>query len=303
MSLTTYKDAEAQIYEFGLDPDHLIIDGRYHRCPYSSERRAKMSGFYKLREILREDEFLVDGVFGSFKVSEQHFQIERRVELGYSQDKISMLKEKAAALSIQKHEEEREEKELAAHRAESIWETLDEKGESPYLERKMVGAYGIRFFRGSITVPMCKEGRLCSLQSISANGSKKFLPRGDTSGVHHIIPGSQKVALCEGYATGASIHEATGWTVAICFSTNGIISAAPYFKKKDVVICADNDRETELNIGKNPGIVAAQKAAEYLQCNVIVPEITDLCQSDFNDIHVFEGLEEVRRQCLASMTS
>jgi hypothetical protein len=50
-------------------------------------------------------------------------------------------------------------------------------------------------------------------------------------------------------------------------------------------------------------LVAAQKAAEYLQCGVIVPEITDLCQSDFNDIHVFQGLEEVKRQCLASTTS
>lgn len=300
MSLTTIEDAEAQIYEFGLEPDHIIIDGRYHRCIYSGESRSRMSGFYRLREIMRDDNFLVDGIFGAFRVCDRPFQIERRVDLGYDNKRMMELKERAEKLSREKYEEEREKKEIAAKRAEYLWETMSEDGESPYLEKKMVGAYGVRFYNKTVVVPMVKEGRLCSLQSISASGAKKFLPGGDTNGVHHIIPGSQKLAICEGYATGASIHEATGWTVAVCFSTNGMVSAAPYFKKKDVIVCADNDRETELNTGKNPGILAAQKVGEYLQCKVIVPEIKDLCQTDFNDIHVFDGIDEVKRQCLAS---
>jgi len=297
MSLTTLKDAEAQMLEFGLRIELLELDGRYHRAPFMDERRSRMSGYYKLREIDRKDEILVDGIFGSFKVSERPLVTDRRVSISLSDQRMDEIKkEYMRKLDIQR-EEEKDAHEMAAQRASLIWEDASEEGASPYLLRKKVQSYGLRFYKNSIVVPMVKEGRLTSLQSIAANGFKKYLPGGDIKGAMHIIKGSSRVALCEGYATGASIHEATGWSVAICFTANGLVSCAPYFKKKDVVICSDNDLATKEKMGKNVGLDAAKRAAQYLGCSVFVPEIDDLTLSDFNDVHVRHGLEEVRKQC------
>jgi putative DNA primase/helicase len=295
--LTTLEDAEKQMNEIGLDPDLIELDGQYHRCQYAGEKRSKMSGFYKLREIAREENILVDGIFGSFKISERPFVTERRVHIAMSNDKFKRIKENYLAKLNQQMDEEKQRHDEAAIRAEWIWENASDVGKSPYLDKKMVGSHGLKFNKSALLVPMVREGKLRGLQCIGADGFKKYLPGSDTKGVYHLIRGSNRVALCEGYATGASIHMATGWSVAVCFSTNGIVSAAPYFKKKDVLICADNDRGTELKIGKNPGLLAARKAAEYLECKVLVPKCENIAWTDFNDIHVSLGIDEVTKQC------
>ena len=295
--LTTLDDAENQMLELGLEIEIIELDGRYHRCRYAGEKRSRMSGFYKLREIAREEYILVDGIFGSFKISDRPFVTERRVSLRINNDKYNRIKKVYEAKMAQQRDEEKQRHEEAAVRAAWIWEDLSEIGHSPYLEKKMVAAHGLKFNKSAVIIPMVKEGKLHGLQCIGPDGFKKYLPGSDTKGVYHLIGGSNKVALCEGYATGASIHMATGWSVAICFSTNGIISAAPYFKKKDVLICADNDRGTELKTGKNPGLLAARKAAEYLECKVLVPKCENLEWTDFNDIHVNLGIDEVTKQC------
>jgi len=296
--LTTLNDAEAQILEFGLEPQLIELDGRYHRCSYMGEKRSKMSGFYKLREIAREDDILVDGIFGSFKVSERPFVTERRVDLNINKDKFEAIKANYAKKVEEQRLEDKQRHEEAQIRAEFIWEQAEDSGDSEYLKRKMVGAFGVKFYKSSVLVPMVREGKLRGLQSIGKSGFKKYLPNSDTRAVYHLIAGSSKVALCEGYATGASIHMATGWTVAVCFSTNGLVSAAPYFKKKDVVVCADNDMATKEKTGKNPGLAAGKKAAEYLECPLFLPHFDSLEFSDFNDLHVNFGLDEVRKQCL-----
>jgi len=296
--ITTLDDAEAQIQAFGLEPQLIELDGRYHRCVFAGEKRSKMSGYYKLKEVARDDKILVDGIYGSFKVSERPIMIERRVELGLTSDKAQKIKaEYQKRVEIQR-EEEKLAQEMAAQRAEFIWEKASDEGSSPYLEKKMVKAHGVRFHGSNLIVPMVKEGKLTGLQSITASGFKKYLPGSDIKGAMHIILGSNKVALCEGYSTGASIHEATGWSVAICFSASGMVACAPYFTRKDVVICADNDLATHQKIGKNVGVIAGKKAASYLECPLYVPQIDNFEFSDFNDLHVNFGIEEVRRQCL-----
>lgn len=296
--ITTLNDAEAQIMEFGLEPQLIELDGRYHRCVFSGEKRSKMSGYYKLKEVSRGDNILVDGIYGSFKVSERPIMVERRVELGITSEKAKRIKEEYQKKAALEREKEKEEQEIAAQRADLIWDDAEDEGESPYLERKQVKAYGVKFHKSTVIIPMVKERRLTGLQSIGASGFKKYLQHSDVKGAMHLIAGSSRVALCEGYSTGASIHEATGWSVAICFSANGLVACAPYFKKKDAVICADNDLATKEKIGKNPGLIAGKKAAEYLECPLFLPQFDTLEFSDFNDLHVNFGLDEVRKQCL-----
>ena len=89
----------------------------------------------------------------------------------------------------------------------------------PYLENKGVKIFGeVAEYHGDLVVPLRDaSGELHSLQFIGADGSKKFLSGGRVVGCFFMVahkPDSPLV-ICEGYATGASIHEATGHDV-IC---------------------------------------------------------------------------------------
>ena len=71
----------------------------------------------------------------------------------------------------------------------------------------------------ALIIPM-KIGRsLHSLQFIAPNGEKRFLPGGRVRGCYYAVGATdglkQHGVLCiaEGYATAASIHEATGYGV------------------------------------------------------------------------------------------
>lgn len=294
---TTYRDAIAQIEEFGLEMGSPVVDGRIHRCCYRDEKRSYSSGYYKLKEIYKDGDTLVDGIFGAFRVDEKPFQIERRVDLGLNDAKFAKIKAQYQERAAEQYAKEKEDQSLAAVRAQTLWDAASEIGGSPYLEKKMVEPFGVRFHGPTILIPMCKEGKITSLQSVTTDGKKKYLPNGDIKGAYFLIPGSSRVALCEGFATGASIYMATGWTVAVCFSAGGMVTAAPYFKKKDTVICADNDEKTERKIGTNPGVKFAKRAAAALECQILlVDNGADLDITDFNDLHTQRGLDEVRRQ-------
>ena len=74
---------------------------------------------------------------------------------------------------------------------------------------------------------------LHSLQFISREGDKRFLIGGRVSGCYFPI-GKPDGALCiaEGYATGASIHEATGTAVAVAFNAGNLLPVASALRAK-----------------------------------------------------------------------
>jgi len=69
--------------------------------------------------------------------------------------------------------------------------------------------------------------------------------------------------VCEGYATGATIHEATGLAVIVAFDAGNLLPVARFFREKKpdwlIVIAADNDAWTDTPI-KNPGCYFAMLA-------------------------------------------
>ena len=68
------------------------------------------------------------------------------------------------------------------------------------------------------------SGTLQSLQYIAPDGTKRFLMGGKVQEGHFIIPGKSEkpLVLCEGYATGASIHLAVNCIVYVTFSANNL---------------------------------------------------------------------------------
>lgn len=95
--------------------------------------------------------------------------------------------------------------------------------------------------------------------------------------------------LVEGYATGASVHEATGHMVMVCVDAGNIRAVARNIRERSpaavLVVAADNDTGTE----GNPGLTEANKAAKESGCLVAYPPDG----GDFNDLHVVLGIEEV----------
>lgn len=151
------------------------------------------------------------------------------------------------------------------------------------------------------------------------NRNKDYLTDGTKRGLFHIIgtkplthEGKPVFVLCEGYATGASIHEATGHRVLICFDAGNLQAVAQSMmesaKSRGVeyitLIAADNDRWTVEPV-ENPGVHYAKSAVKAVgaMARLAVPDFIDLDgkPTDFNDLHQREGAEVVARAIEAAL--
>ncbi len=276
--MTTLEDATNQMIEFGLDIDCPIVDGKVHKARYMGERRK--SGWYALHNYNN----LFSGRYGSWKVDDTGRKISKRVSIDIDKSEIKKAKELARKRAEEELEKKREGFKEAQARSLEIWDKCEIEGSSPYLDRKGIESCGARFHGSTLVIPMGREGKMRSLQSINGDGFKKFMKGGEVSGCYFIIEGSGRLALVEGFATGASIHMATGWNVAVCFSASNLPKVSPYFRKKDCIVCADNDEA---------GLKYGGLAQKDLSCPLVYPSEG----IDFNDLHVLKGLEKVK-ECL-----
>jgi putative DNA primase/helicase len=170
---------------------------------------------------------------------------------------------------------------------------------NPYLVRKSVAAYGVRAEGVALLVPMRDtDGKLHSLQTIAPDGTKRFMRGGRVRGCYHAI-GRPHGALivCEGYATGATIHEATGQAVAVAFNSGNLEPVTRALRARfpcaSILIAADDDHVT----AGNPGRTAAEQAALCVGGLVAVPLFPTprpVGATDFNDLAALSGLDAVR---------
>ena len=201
---------------------------------------------------------------------------------------------------VAQRQAERAAKAANAHRqAVKMW--LSAKPAStthPYLMRKQVGAWGIRQLGELLLIPLCDlDGTLHSVQTITPDGSKRFLTGTPKRGMFHLIGDSlthpEGVYLCEGYATGASLYQAYGLPVLVGFDAGNLLPVATAYRQRfahtPLTVCADNDRKTP----GNPGLTKAREVAATLPgVGLIVPEFPDsapLTLSDFNDLTALLG--------------
>lgn len=108
----------------------------------------------------------------------------------------------------------------AARYADSLWTASEAARSHPYLEQKLVAAHGLRVSKlNRLLVPMHDaEGRFWSVQAINEQGEKQFLFGARVLGCFHVIGDvnqARTVAIAEGYATAATLHESLGITVLV----------------------------------------------------------------------------------------
>jgi putative DNA primase/helicase len=204
---------------------------------------------------------------------------------------------------IERQKAERETKQKA-DQAEAIKEaraylaTLPEATtDNPYLKRKGVApCHGLLADGEDLICPVLgADGRPMSYQRITPDGSKRFAPGCPVAGGWFAFKGDGgPLVVCEGVATGGSLHQTTGATVLCSFSAGNLESVARMararYPARTLILAADNDTETEARTGENPGLEAAKAAALAVNGLMAIPPA-----GDFNDLHQAEGLEAVKR--------
>lgn len=119
--------------------------------------------------------------------------------------------------------------------------------------------------RGCLVVPLRDaDGRLWSLQVINGQGTKLFPKFGRKQGCFHVLgeaDGAETLAVAEGYATAASVHEALGWPVAVAFDAGNLLPVGRALRERYpaalLVFAGDDDP----NRPGNPGRTKAEAAA------------------------------------------
>jgi putative DNA primase/helicase len=108
--------------------------------------------------------------------------------------------------------------------------------------------------------------------------------------------------LCEGYATGCTIFEATGVPTICCIDSGNMHACVATLRQINpglkLIICADDDFETKQKTGKNPGIEAAHFTKRHFSNIIIkIPKFkARINETDFNDLATLESLETVANQ-------
>jgi putative DNA primase/helicase len=171
-----------------------------------------------------------------------------------------------------------------------------------YLIDKAARVFGeLREYHGALVLPLLDvSGSLHSLQFIGEDGSKHFLSGARITGCFFTLADRPDgpVVVVEGYATGASIHEATGYAVVCAMNCGNLPAVAKALRAKwpgrEIIIAADNDQWTQ----DNPGMAKATEAAKAINAKLAIPKFKDNSSrpTDFNDLHHTQGLDTVKTQ-------
>jgi hypothetical protein len=185
----------------------------------------------------------------------------------------------------------------AAEQMRLRWEAADPAFSAhPYLAAKGIGPNGTRLDRQHILVPLFDTaGALRSLQSIDPAGHKLFEADLAVAGAMFVIGQPVAVAtgpvlVCEGFATGASLYEATGRTVVVTLNAGNLTKVAERLviahPKTRWLVAGDDDRGKPTNVGRD----AAVQAARILRCHAVFPVFPEGSDgTDFNDMAAHYG--------------
>lgn len=342
--MNNYQNVLAQLKLAGLQVQDLEVDGKVHRCRTtdSAERR----GWYLLHEWRTSSG--ADYIVGSYGIWQGNNSNSVKVELdkGLLDDTERVaLKARLAEDRKRASAQRASEAKRAAGRAATVWakglKAPPDGQPVDYLVRKGVQAYGLRYTEsGALMVPMMDgQGSIQGLQFILPSGherikktgrDKEYWPRGLQKTGHWFQIGSVYAGgvclLAEGYATGATLHAATGLPVAVAFDAGNLLPVAQALRKQlrveRILVCADDDylqrcphcrkltavanqacehcgeKHGQFNPGSKAASAAAMAVAGAWTMPIFPGDRGGKKLTDFNDLQAFPqgGLPLVRAQ-------
>ncbi|MDC7806407.1 DUF5906 domain-containing protein [Luteimonas sp BLCC-B24] len=341
----------------------LLVDGgleigtpRPVRCLVEGGGRERR-GWYRLYEMpTTAGDILIVGSFGIWHGNENNAQkVTLAKGAALSAEQRETLKRRLAEDRRRLELERKRQAERAALRANAAWSRLLPDAESDYLAGKGVRGHGLRYTQnGTAVVPLLDTGgRMHGLQFLRSakqaeacrRPAKEFWPAGLVKRGHFHLLGTPDwlVIVAEGYATAATLHEATGYPVAVAFDAGNLEPVATALRKRykraKILIAADDDVLAkcrnpdcrgrvvlsvdpitcphcgEAHSATNAGITAATSAAIAVDGAWVAPVFADDAGrieryrttgrklTDFNDLHAAEGLHVARTQVEARLTA
>ena len=306
MAANQFETFRAALLAAGLDySGEIIADGRIHRFKAQGDRDK--NSWYTLH---------LGGVpAGSFGCWKRGFSETWRAggtEPPTAAERIE-IERRRQQQQVERDQSQRRKHKTATERAQAILAAAAPATDlHRYLTRKgvkaapglRVGHWPQRNLNGCLLVPLRMiSGEVATLQAIftekgTGNRDKDFLQHGEKRGAHFIVgdPGTaDTVVIAEGYATAATIFDATGFCSVMAVDAGNLLPVAQAFRAahpgKRIVIAADNDQHTP----GNPGLSKARAAAQAIGAALVWPEFAEgEPGSDFNDMAGLHGLDAVR---------
>ncbi|HIB6147957.1 TPA: LPD7 domain-containing protein [Escherichia coli] len=298
-------DAGDPVTEFAqvLENAGLVIqglpqmDGAIHRVATRDDKKGAKSGAYKAyldgrpagwyRDYRSADDSPTNWVFSG---GEQHDPLARLHLRAFAQQQRD---DNARKLQQQYNKQ--------ARYARSYINQLPQATEHEYLTRKgILAAPGVRLNnKNELVIPFSNSrGEIRSYQRIPVTGGKdaRILKDSEKTGNWFTFgtpENGRPLLFAEGYATAASLHEATGLPVLMTVDAGNMIDVAENARQiwtdSPFVFCADNDHQRKIN----KGVSSAQKAAASTHGEVIIPAFTEAEKAqgltDFNDLDASRG--------------
>lgn len=274
----------------------IIPDNEFHDFRIASDPAGKVKGYYSLR--IDNDGFAV-GCFGDRRVGENIGWTPKTKKAWTPEDKAAWKQRTEDAKRVQANQD-------AAIVANASWIAAKPATSHPYIDRKGIAPLVTRIDSDSnLLIPMYLDGKIVNVQSIDAEGNKLFLPGAKKSGTYCPLTAKTDdksvILICEGFATGASLREATGYPVMVAFDAGNLPKVAKIAREKRpdarIIICADNDTETIVKgQPKNVGLIKGKEAAALVGGFCIWPEMPEDKAGDFNDAAVALGADYVNNR-------
>ena len=299
-----YAAATAALRDAGLLVDQIEFDGTLHRCGTVDKPNSK-NGWY----VPFLDNFACI-THGDWSTGHKGVWTSKSRSSMTKAEKEAFARRMKEAREARKTEQERVHAE-AASKAQAIYTTATDCAEHPYLAAKGVKPVpGLKVSTSpkydSLIVPVRnRQGELVGLQFIRPDGAKKFLAGTAKKGAFFPIGGKnekQPLVLCEGLATGLSLHECTNLPVLVAFDAGNLLPVAEMARRlypdRSIILAADYDDPTK----KYPapggtGVGLATAAALAVDGSLAVPRHEGR-KVDWNDLHAKMGPGEVRTQLM-----
>ena len=290
---------EEFIYNLGLGRQQIISDGIIHR--FKPPGSKTNSGWYVSFSHFEYE----TGVVGDWKTGiRENFCNFNKSE--FTPEQRRRYAEQVAKTAAQRKNDEAKKHIVAKKKVGEIWgkALTNDLDNHPYLVNKQIKAYNVRIDSyGNLLMPLYDRNHVMwNIQRINPNGEKRFIKGARIDECYHpigflnnILP---QIIICEGFSTGMSIYQATNIPTVVTFGAGKLESIATTIRNKypnsKIIIAGDDDQFNSINTGKIKALIAARKVNGIS----IFPKFNDLSTkpTDFNDLHILEGLETVKEQ-------
>ena len=280
--------------------DPVEFDGQKHYVDTEDGKPGSKKGVYAA--------FLDGRPAGWYRDYKNGGEIQKWVSKGTAPnpEQMAMLRADAAARREQRALERADKFDQTAGRLMEAFNALpDATGAEAYHQAKQINAAaGVKADQyGNVVIPLHNaDGEFRTLERIWPDGTKHLEKDGQAWGSFFVAGGQlrdgENILYAEGYATAASISEATGRPVVMTVNAGNMVEVARHLNEQypnsQHHFLADNDIYKDVNAGLN----YANEAAELTGGHVVTPTFREPREglTDFNDLHVEEGLSAVRSQ-------